>query len=123
MSEPKIIINPTPEAATQAIKPSDIVVDSLGRTLKIKPLDILSESRLTRTMGADAAMNAAYMLGFVFPAVSVCEIDGEPVIQPATLREVEAAIQRLGREGLAAVMVHFQGQVEDKKETEAAVKN
>jgi len=100
-----------------------IVVDSKGRSLKIKPLDVLYESRLTRTLGGEVAMNMAYMLGFVFPAASVCEIDGEEVPAPQTQREIDASIQRLGREGLTAVMTYMQEKVGTQVETEAGIKN
>lgn len=92
---------------------SDKVVsisDSLGRTLKIKPLDVVYESRLARMLGAEATSNATYMMGFVLPAASVFEIDGVALTKPTTVQELEDSIARLGREGIAAFMQHVQSE-------------
>jgi hypothetical protein len=40
----------------------------------------------------------------VLPLIYVTAIDGDPVYQPASKREVEALIQRLEEEGVGAVM-------------------
>ena len=86
-------------------KPDPVVVDDKGRRLSVREPDILQESRLVRLMG-DAAMNAAYMNGYVMPAVMVSAIDGVAMPFPSTVLEVEAAIQVLGRGGMEAVMSH-----------------
>ena len=68
MDDVKVKLNDTPSEQTKKLSTDGIesITDSLGRTLKIKPLDILYESRLTRALGAEASMNMPYMLGFVF---------------------------------------------------------
>lgn len=91
------------------------LTDVLGRKLKILPLDILYESQLTRMFGAEAA-NLPYMMGFVYPAASVCEIDGVPYPRPTSQQEVDDAIQRLGREGFAAFLQHMQAEVDKIKQ-------
>ncbi|MES2978295.1 MAG: hypothetical protein V4731_07720 [Pseudomonadota bacterium] len=87
-----------------------VLTDSLGRQLKFKTLDILYESRLTRMIGAEAASNPNYMMGYVLPAASVFEIDGTSVEPPTTPAELDAAISRLGREGLAAFLQQIQSE-------------
>lgn len=104
------------------------LTDSLGRKLKLRKLDFIQEARLVRMVG-EASSNSAYMLGFVSPAVSVASIDGDSVPVPTTERELEGAIKRVGREGVAAVHAHWADEIEKAqdlakaKEVEQAVKN
>lgn len=105
---------PAPETPPKA---DNIVVDAKGRTLKLGELDVLAESRLIRLIGGEAAMNQPYMRLYVMPAVSVVEIDAEPMPLPQTQREIDAAISRLGHEGINAVIEHWSGQ---RKAAEAA---
>jgi hypothetical protein len=92
---------PTPPAESENAK--TIVTDSIGRKLTIQQPSILWESRLVRAMG-DAAMNAAYMTGYVLPAAMVVEIDGRYHPFPLSEIAIDGKIQLLGRHGLAAVM-------------------
>ena len=107
-----------PAAVAAGAGADNVVVlkDALGRELKIKPLDVLYESRLARMIGAEAATNQAYMMGFVLPAASVFEIDGVAHPPPVTQKELDDAITRLGREGIAAVMQRMQMEMEQLKE-------
>ena len=89
-----------------------VLKDSLGRELKIKPIDVLYESQLVRMLGTEVATNPSYMMGFVYPATSVYEIDGVPCPRPNSQKEVDEAIQRLGREGFAALLTHMQSELE-----------
>lgn len=99
-------INKTDVAQEVApVKADPTVVDARGRRLSIREPDILQESRLVRLMG-DSSMNAAYMHGYVMPAVMVASIDGVAMPFPSTVLEVEAAIQVLGRDGMESVMSH-----------------
>lgn len=123
MSGPKVTLHADKKPAAQpAPADANVVTDSLGRKLTVKTLDILYESRLARIVGAEAAANATYMLGYVFPAVSVVAIDGEDVPLPQTQLEIDASITRLGREGLTAVMRHIEAQAKAGSE-DGAVKN
>lgn len=101
----------------------NLVTDSKGRVLKVVEPDVLAESRLMRMVGAEAALNPAYMRLYVMPAVSVVEIDAEEMPFPMSQREVDAAIQRLGHEGINAVLAHNAAKRGDKAEEDAAVKN
>ncbi|KVC81385.1 LysR family transcriptional regulator [Burkholderia ubonensis] len=85
----------------------NLVTDSKGRVLKVVEPDVLAESRLMRMVGAEAALNPAYMRLYVIPAVSVVEIDGEEMPFPMNQREVDAAIGRLGHHGIDAVVAHI----------------
>jgi hypothetical protein len=89
-----------------------VLTDSLGRELKINPIDVLYESQLVRMLGTEVATNPSYMMGFVYPATSVYEIDGVACPRPNNQHEVDEAIQRLGREGFAALLVHMQTELE-----------
>jgi hypothetical protein len=97
-----------------------VLTDMLGRKLKIRPIDILYESQLTRMFGTEAAANLPYMMGFVYPAASVCEIDGVVYPRPTSQQEVDDAIQRLGREGFAAFLQHMQSEMEKLKQAAEA---
>ena len=105
-----------PSTTDLAVAQTVVLTDVLGRKLTIKPIDILYESQLTRMFGTEAAANLPYMMGFVYPAASVCEIDGVPYPRPTTQQEVDEAIQRLGREGFAAFLQHMQSEVEKIKQ-------
>lgn len=120
----KLTVNSAAQPAAPTLpKPSDeeSVADSLGRTLTIKEPGVLDESRLARLMG-DSSTSIGYMLGYVTPAAMVIAIDGEPLPFPRTELQVDAAIQRLGREGIGAVMSYLtkkasanEGRAEDIK--------
>ena len=86
-----------------------------GRKLTIKQPGILQESRLVRAMGQDAT-NAAYMTSYVAPSAWVVAIDGDAVIFPNTAREVEGLIQRVGRDGIIAVLNHMVEQANAEQE-------
>ena len=119
----KVTVHPTPsdEVVAKACV-DDMVVDAKGRSLKIKQPDVLQESRLVRVIG-EAAMNTAYMTGYVLPAAMVVEIDGDAIPFPSSVREVEAQIVRLGRDGMAAVLAHFAAQAKQAPQQETHVKN
>lgn len=100
-----------PKIQTTADVPTSLnatITDSKGRQLKIRPLDVLYESRLMRMLGAESASNPTYMFGFVYPTVSVYEIDGVAINPPTTQQELDDAIEGLGREGLTAIGLHLQ---------------
>jgi hypothetical protein len=97
--------------------PANVVIDARGRRLVIEEPDFLTESRIMRAIG-DASSNQHYVLAYVMPAVMVVEIDGTKVPPPVTNQQVEAAITRVGREGMLAVLGHIEAKA--KVATEAA---
>jgi hypothetical protein len=98
-----------------------IVIDSKGRKLKISEPSILQESRLMRIL-EDAANNSNYVMGYVLPTAMVVEIDNDPIPFPINMALIEASMQRLGREGISAVMAHIIAQAEKQKESADALK-
>lgn len=100
---------------------STVVVDSKGRRISIREPTILQESRLVRMMG-EAGTNAAYMTGYVLPAAMVTAIDGEAVFFPLNQMQVEAMIERLGREGMGIIMQHIVDGAKDQGAADAVKK-
>jgi hypothetical protein len=100
-------------AKTQAAiaEPDNIVVDARGRRLVLVEPDFLTESRIMRAIGA-ASINQGYVMGYVLPAAMVVQIDDAKLPYPTTEQAIEAAIERLGHEGLGAVMVYLQAKAE-----------
>ena len=99
-----------------------VVTDATGRKLTIKSPGILEESRLIRSMG-ESATNAAYMSAYVFPVASVVKIDDMDIQFPTTVLQVEALIQRVGRDGLNAVLQHMLSEAKQSEDKEAELKN
>lgn len=91
---------PTQQVVKAAGK-TTLVTDSLGRHIQIRKLNALQRMRLHEVVGS-AAGNMQYM-GIAGLAVCVTAIDGESIAFPTTKRELEAIVQRLDDEGLAAI--------------------
>jgi hypothetical protein len=81
---------------------ADEVVDARGRLLGLRRLSVLDRLRLYEAAGAELSRNDRW-LGLAVLAASVAVIDGVPVPIPASKAAIEAAVQRLDEEGLAAV--------------------
>jgi len=107
MSEPTITLKPTPtqEILAKASEESS-VVDSTGRTIKIKKPGVLAQFRLIEALG-ESAQNQTYMR-MVLPLIYVTAIDELAVHQPRSKMQVEALIQQLDEAGVEAVMNHVQ---------------
>ncbi len=86
---------------------SETITDSKGRKLTLRDPDMLLESRFVRAMG-ESASNMAWMTSYAFPAATIVQIDDMPMIFPMTEREVDAAIQTIGREGFLAYFGHME---------------
>lgn len=78
------------------------VTDRRGRLITLKKPGVLAQFRLIEALG-DTAKNETY-LAWAMPIIFVVDIDGEPVFPAVRKSEVEAILQRLEDEGLAAVM-------------------
>lgn len=79
-----------------------MVVDGLGRRLELKRLGVLERLRLFEAAGAELSRNDRW-LGMAVLAASVVAVDDVPVPFPASKAAIEAAVQRLGEAGIAAV--------------------
>ncbi|HCA26553.1 MAG TPA: hypothetical protein DEP05_02740 [Betaproteobacteria bacterium] len=96
-----VTLNPSEQIIAQA-NTEAVVDDENGRRITLKKPGVLAQYRLIEALG-DAAKNDVYM-GMVLPLIFVAAIDGDPVFQPASKREIEALIQRLDEAGVSAVM-------------------
>jgi hypothetical protein len=77
-------------------------VDSKGRRLTLRQLTALDTLRLFKAAGPVLAQNEPW-LSMAGMAFAILEIDGVPVPTPVTEGQIEAVIERLGDEGLAAI--------------------
>ena len=114
----------TPSQATlKAASELVYVTDAKGRKLGLRRLPFLEEFRIVEALGAERAANTTYM-GMVNPLLYLAEIDGEAIDIPRNHRQVEALIQRAGREGFFAVVAgiaqHF---ATDQESLESKIKN
>ena len=98
------------------------VIDSLGRTLKVKRLSALDRLRLFTACGAENSDNRQYM-SYAGAAAAVTEVDGIPVPFPATELQVSALVARLDEEGLAAVIGALIALVPTQDDIAASAKN
>jgi|SRR5579875_1768881 len=98
--------------------------DVRGRKLAIKRLDALDKLRLYKAVGPELAQNEPY-LGMALLAYSVTAIDDVPIPPPVNEGQIEQAVQRLGEDGLAAVVEVLAGvdEEEAKEGAPGATKN
>ena len=93
----------TPSAAIVKQAASRVVIESAnGHSIALQKPGVLAQFRLVKILGKSAE-NTVYVQ-MVLPLTYVVEIDGVPVNQPNSEREIEALITRLDEEGVAAVM-------------------
>jgi len=78
------------------------VKDAKGRQLTLRRLTVLDRLRLFKAAGPVLAENHPWF-GMAVLASSVAAIDAVPVPLPGNEAQIEAAVSRLGDEGLAAV--------------------
>lgn len=97
----KITLNPS-EQIVQAANAEVNVTDERGRVIILKKPGVLTQFRLIEALG-ETSKNEVYM-GMVLPLIFVKSIDGDAIFQPTSKREVEALIQRLDEDGIAAVL-------------------
>ena len=80
------------------------VVDSKGRTIKVRKLSALDRVKLFRALGATDSENR--MLGsYAATAAAVVELEGAPVPFPLTSLQLDALIGRLDEHGLEAAVL------------------
>ena len=86
-------------AAAQA---TQVVSDAAGRVLTVRRTNTLDRLRLFKALGPALAENERY-LGLACLAFAVTAIDGVPMPQPTNEAQLEAAIERIGDDGIAAI--------------------
>ena len=81
------------------------LTDSLGRTITVRTLNALDQMRMLRAIGPAQSSNMPYVQ-MVECVLMATAIDGMPLPTPSNERQIDAGVQRLGDEGMVAVMVH-----------------
>ncbi len=90
------------EALLEAARQEDVVRDAAGRRITLRRLGALDKLRLFEAAGPVLSGNDRW-LGMAVLACSVTAIDDVPWPMPANKQGVEAMVQRLGDDGIAAV--------------------
>jgi len=108
----KVTIHDTPTNQVIAKATSEVTVtDARGRQIRLKKPGVLAQYRLIDILG-DSAKNQVYV-GMCLPLIYVAAIDDDAVYQPVSRKEIDALIQRLDEDGIAAVTMaleeHFSG--------------
>ena len=78
------------------------VTDKAGRVLELRRVGVLEQLRLFKALGPELSENRAYM-GLARVAAAVAMVDGVPLPFPAQEKAIEAALERLGEDGVDAV--------------------
>lgn len=93
----------TPTASLLAAANEQLsATDRTGRTITARHLNALDKLRLLKAAGPVLSDNQAW-LGVAMLAASVVEIDSVPVPMPASEKQIEALVSKLGDAGLDAV--------------------
>jgi hypothetical protein len=90
------------QALLLAADPVLSATDAQGRVLTLRRLGALDKLRLFETAGADLSRNDRW-LGMAVLACSITAMDAVPYPVPSSKAAIEAMIQRLGDDGIAAV--------------------
>jgi hypothetical protein len=80
-----------------------VITDKAGRRLTLRKFGVLETLRLFKALGPELSVNNAY-IGVASYASSVSMIDDIPIPYPASEASLEALIERLGDDGMEAVM-------------------
>lgn len=101
-------------------KQDDVVVDSLGRRIKLRELTPVQEARLFLAVGPENSENNRFMTMYAFPAAMVASIDDEEYSVPSNVQQIEARLAIIGHEGLSALR---NSMVEAMKKAQEALAN
>lgn len=107
------------EMITQAVEVATLSAG--GKQISVKKPGVLSQYRIVEAVG-NSAKNEVYM-AMILPLLWVTAIDGNEVPPITTKVELEALIQRLGEDGIEAVMKHVNGPQADGAPNAESVKN
>ncbi|WP_026438914.1 hypothetical protein [Acidocella facilis] len=78
------------------------VTDAKGRVIELRRMGVLEQLRLYKVLGPELSENRAY-IGLARIAAAVSSVDGVPLPFPGSEAGIEAALERLDEEGVAAV--------------------
>ena len=84
-----------------------VVTDGRNRRIGFRKVNMSMRRRLFKALSAENQAKPQY-LGIAMLAICVTEIDGDPVSFPATELQVDALIDRLEDDGVAAVALGLQ---------------
>ena len=90
------------ETYVAAAQATQDVTDAAGRILTVRRTNTLDRLRLFKALGPALAENDRY-LGLACLAFAVTAIDAIPLPQPTNEAQLEAAIERIGDAGIAAI--------------------
>lgn len=108
----------TPSASIIAGALREVVVtDARGRKIKVRRLNALDRARLFKSIGPAQAANAPY-LGMAMIVASATEVDGTPMLFPASDQQIEAAIARFDDDGMDAIATGLNGIMNPKPDNE-----
>lgn len=86
--------------------------DIKGRVLTLRKLGVVDQVKLLRAIGPDQSDNQPYYR-MVLCAAAVSAIDGHPVPMPTNERQIDAAVERVGDAGFAAIMAHMKREADE----------
>lgn len=81
---------------------SEVITDKTGRKIQLRRIGVLEQLRLFKALGPELSLNDPYM-DLAIIAASVSMIDGIPLLFPISEANVEALLEKLGGDGVAAV--------------------
>lgn len=121
--KPTLELNQVDVDMTKPIESLDGSVFVNGMRLKIRKPRNVSQLRLVSIVGAEDARNQVYM-SLVSPLLWIESVDDEPVGMFVSKRELEALFERIGDDGLTAIIEHISEQLQpDSKALESEAKN
>ncbi|MEB0078009.1 hypothetical protein QN386_22200 [Pseudomonas sp. CCI3.2] len=112
----RITVKETADQSEAPKKPKfETVTDSLGRTIQLRQLDPMQQSRLVMGVGGEVSQNSTWMNGFALPAAMVAHIDDDFFGFPSSIKQIEAMLSQLGTDGMAAINGHLLAKYEAAK--------
>lgn len=121
--KPTLELTPVDADVSRKDEPQDGVVFANGMRMKIRKPRNVAQLRLVSIVGAEDAKNQVYM-SLVSPLLWIESIDDETVGMIVSKRELEALFERVGDDGLTAILEHIAEQIEaDPKALESEAKN
>jgi hypothetical protein len=97
-------LTPSQQIVAAAAPKTEVLTDARGRKIGVRELTGLDQLRMLRAIGPGQSGNTDY--GYMVECIMmVADIDGVPLVQPKNEQKIDAAMERIGDEGMAAVML------------------
>lgn len=121
--KPTLELNQADVDMTRQAEPMNGSVFVNGMRLKIRKPRNVAQLRLVSIVGAEDAKNQVYM-SLVGPLLWIESIDDEPIGMLVSKRELEALFERVGDDGLTAILEHIGKELApDRDALESEAKN